>query len=72
MTIGPNDKLVGKILFACHANLTFHVQEHTNADDLTTAINSIVYSEIPELDQTGTNIPEALDLFEIGIISNTY
>ena len=62
VTIGPNDNLVGKILFARHANLTFHVQEHTNAEDLTAAINSIVYSEIPELDRTGTNIPEALDL----------
>ena len=62
VTIGPNDNLVGKILFARHANISFHVQEHTNAEDLTTAINSIVYSEIPELDRTGTNIPEALDL----------
>ena len=62
VTIGPNDNLVGKILFARHANITFHVQEHTNAEDLTAAIDSIVYSEIPELDQTGTNIPEALDL----------
>ena len=62
VTIGPNDNLVGKILFARHANISFHVQEHTNAEDLTAAINSIVYSEIPELDRTGTNIPEALDL----------
>ena len=62
VTIGPNDNLVGKILFARHANLSFHVQEHTNAEDLTAAIDSIVYSEIPELDRTGTNIPEALDL----------
>ena len=62
VTIGPNDNLVGKILFARHANISFHVQEHTNAEDLTAAINSIVYSDIPELDRTGTNIPEALDL----------
>ena len=62
LTIGPNDNLVGNILFARHANISFHVQEHTNAEDLTAAIDSIVYSEIPELDRTGTNIPEALDL----------
>ena len=62
LTIGPNDNLVGKILFARHANVSFHVQEHTNAEDLTAAIDSIVYSEIPELDRTGTNTPEALDL----------
>ena len=62
LTIGPNNSLVGKILFARHANISFHVQEHTNAEDLTAAIDSIVYSEIPELDRTGTNIPEALDL----------
>ena len=53
---------MGKILFARHANISFHVQEHTNEDDLTAAIDSIVYSEIPKLDRTGTNIPEALDL----------
>ena len=62
LIIGPNDNLVGNILFARHASINFHVQEHTNAEDLTGAIDSIVYSEIPELDRTGTNIPEALDL----------
>ena len=51
------------MLLAHHSNVYFHVQEHTNEDDLTAAIDSIVYSEIPELDRTGTNIPEALDLF---------
>ena len=62
LEISPDDNLVGQILFARHANISFHVQEHTNEDDLTAAIDSIVYSEIPELDRTGTNIPEALDL----------
>ena len=62
LEISPDDNLVGQILFARHANVSFHVQEHTNEDDLTAAIDSIVYSEIPELDRTGTNIPEALDL----------
>ena len=62
LDIGINDSLVGMMLFARHANVHFHVQEHTNEDDLIAAIDSIVYSEIPELDRTGTNIPEALDL----------
>ena len=62
LTIGLNDNLVGIILFARHANISFHAQEYTNSEDLNAAIDSIVYSEIPELDRTGTNIPEALDL----------
>ena len=62
LDIGLNDSLVGMMLFARHSNVHFHVQEHTNEDDLTEAIDNIVYSEIPELDRTGTNIPEALDL----------
>ena len=62
LDIGINDSLVGMMLFARHANVHFHVQEHTNEDDLIAAIGSIVYSEISELDRTGTNIPEALDL----------
>ena len=62
LDIGLNDSLVGMMLFARHSNVHFHVQEYTNEDDLTEAIDNIVYSEIPELDRTGTNIPEALDL----------
>ena len=62
LDIGLNDSLVGMMLFARHSNVHFHIQEHTNEDDLTAAIDSIVYSEIPELDCTSTNIPEALDL----------
>ena len=62
LDIGLNDSLVGMMLFARHSNVHFHVQEHTNEDDLTAAIDNIVYSEIPELDCIGTNIPEALDL----------
>ena len=62
LEISPKDNLVGQILFARHANVNFSVQEHTNVDSLTRAVDSIVYSEIPELDRTGTNIPEALDL----------
>ena len=62
LDIGLKDNLVGVILFARHATIHFHVQEHTNEDDLTAAITGIVYSDIPQLNRTGTNMPEALDL----------
>ena len=62
LEINPNANCVAKILFARHANISFGAQEHTNANDLIAAINSIVWSEIPELARTGTNMAEALDL----------
>ena len=62
LEIGVNDNLAGVILFARHANIEFDVQEHTNAADFSTAVTSIIYSDIPRLNRTGTNIPEALDL----------
>ena len=63
--IGLNDNLAGVILFARHANIEFDVQEHTNATDFAEAVTSIIYSDIPRLNRTGTNIPEALDLLRI-------
>ena len=60
--IGLNDNLAGVILFARHANIEFDVQEHTSAADFATAVTNIIYSDIPRLNRTGTNIPEALDL----------
>lgn len=62
LEIGPDENLVGVMLFARHAMIRFDIQEHTNEDDLSEAIMDIVYSEIPELNRTGTNTPEALDL----------
>ena len=62
LEISPDDNLVGLILFARYANINFSVQAYTNEDDLTQAVEDIVWSEIPALNQTGTNIPEALDL----------
>ena len=62
LDIGLNDNLAGVILFARHADIVFDVQEHTNAADFSTAVTSIIYSDIPLLNRTGTNIPEALDL----------
>ena len=60
--IGLNDNLAGVILFARHANIEFDVQEHTNATDFAAAVTSIVYSDIPRRNRTGTDIPAALDL----------
>ena len=62
LEIGLNDNLAGVILFARHADIEFDVQEHTNAADFSRAVTSIIYSDIPERNRTGTNIPEALDL----------
>ena len=60
--IGENDVLFSLILFARQANIIFNISQHTNSADLITAINQISYFDTPELNRTGTNIPEALDL----------
>jgi len=62
LDIGLNDSLVGVILFARHANVHFHAQQHTSEAELDAAINGIIYDEIPLPNRIGTNIPEALDL----------
>ena len=63
LTIGPDDNLVGKIKFARHATIQFHVQEHTNEVDLKAAVDncSLAMNE-PEKGRIGTNMPEALNL----------
>jgi len=61
-TIGPNDTLIGVILFAQTAVLRFNVTAHTNKNDLKNTINSIVYSNIKHPNHTGTNTPDALKL----------
>ena len=62
LEIGLNDSLVGLILFARHADVYFNVQEYSDETKLVASINSIIYDQIPRLNRTGTNIPEALDL----------
>jgi len=62
LTIGPDDSLIGVILFAQTAVLNFSVTAHTTARDVQNAINSIVYSEITNPDHRGTNTPDALRL----------
>ena len=60
--IGENDVLFSLILFARQANIIFNIPQYTNSADLITAINQISYFDTPELNRTGNNIPEALDL----------
>ena len=62
LDIGINDNLAGVILFARDANISFDAQEHTNSDDFTAAVNSIIYEQIPQENRQGTNFPAALDL----------
>ena len=62
LVIGLNHSLVGIMLFARHADVHFHVQEHFDKAQLIADINAIVYDQIPKLKRTGTNMPEALDL----------
>ena len=65
-TIGPDDTLIGVILFAQTAVLNFSVTAHTVASDIQNAVNSIVYSEITSPNHKGTNTPGALDLLRTG------
>jgi len=61
-TIGPDDTLIGVILFAQTAVLHFSVTAHTTERDVQNAINSIVYNEITNPNHRGTNTPDALRL----------
>ena len=73
LTIGVQDSLVSVIRFARHAAIEFPLPAHTNSNDLTTAIDQLSYYDLSELERTGTNIPEALDLLvtgEIGLRPN--
>ena len=60
--IGPDDSLVGVILFARYAVVNFNVSRYTNKSHLEDAIDSLVYSEITKPNHIGTNTPHALNL----------
>ena len=62
LVIGEDDVLFSLILFARQANIIFNTSQYTNREDLIEAIRDISYFDTPELNRTGTNIPEALDL----------
>ena len=60
--ISEDDVLFSLILFARQANIIFSTSQYTNRADLISAIDQMSYFDTPELNRTGTNIPEALDL----------
>ena len=62
LVIGEDDVLFSLILFARHAHIMFDISQYTNREDLIEAIDNIHYLDTPELNRTGTNIAEALDL----------
>ena len=66
LTIGLDNSLVSVIIFARHAAINFTLTEHTNRTELIDAINEISYFDLPELNRTGTNIPDALNLLRTG------
>ena len=66
LTIGLDNSLVSVIIFARHAAISFTLTEHTTRAELTEAISQISYFDLSELDRTGTNIPDALNLLRIG------
>ena len=66
MSIGVNETLFSVLLFARHAWINFTIPSYTNRADLINALNDISYFDVSELNHTGTNIPEALDLLTDG------
>ena len=60
--IGPNDSLVGVILFAQRAVVNISLSNYTRKDDLVNAISNLVYSKITNPSHEGTNTPHALNL----------
>ena len=64
--IGTNDSLVGVILYARDAWIKFDLQQYPVKADLLDAIDRIVYKNISNYNQTGTNTPAALRLLETG------
>ena len=64
MDIGTDKSLVGVVLFGRDAWIKFDLQQYPVKDDLIKAIDKIVYSDISQLNQTGTNTPAALRLLE--------
>ena len=60
--IGPDDSLVGVILFGQYAVVNISLSNYTRKADLVNAIGNLVYSEITNPSHEGTNTPHALDL----------
>ena len=64
MDIGNDESLVGAVLFGRDAWIKFDLQQYPVKADLIEAIDRIVYSNISQLNHTGTNTPAALRLLE--------
>ena len=60
--IGPDDSLVGVILFGQYAVVNISLSNYTRKADLVNAIGNLVYSEITNPSHEGTNTPHTLDL----------
>ena len=66
LNIGPDNSLVSVLIFARQAWIHFPITQYTNAASLIDAVKQISYYDVQELNRTGTNIPEALDLLREG------
>ena len=62
VNVSPECSHAAVILFASDAWIRFDLNEHTDINSLTNAVDEIVYSAIPADRRTGTNTPDALDL----------
>ena len=60
--IGPDDSLVGVILFGKYAVVNISLSNYTRKADLVNAIGNLVYSDITNPSHEGTNTPHALYL----------
>ena len=62
LNIGPDNSLVGVVLFARDAVINFNVLKYTDMDDLLNAINSLEFGNIKDEIHQTTNTPAALNL----------
>ena len=68
MNISAECSRAAVILFARDATIRFDLNEYTDENNLTNAVNEIVYSKIDKQTRTGTNTPSALDLLRIAAL----
>ena len=68
MNISAECSRAAVILFARDATIRFDLNEYTDENNLTNAVNEIVYSKVDKQMRTGTNTPSALDLLRIAAL----
>ena len=59
---GVENALFSVVTFARHAWINFPITEHITRADLIKTVNQTSYFDLPELNRTGTNMREVLDL----------